>query len=37
VRRVLADGLRTPDIAESGAKTIGTVEMGRHVVAAIAG
>jgi 3-isopropylmalate dehydrogenase len=37
VRRVLADGWRTPDIAESGAKTIGTVEMGRHVVAALAG
>ena len=26
-----------PDIAESGTKTIGTVEMGRHVVAALAG
>jgi 3-isopropylmalate dehydrogenase len=37
VRRVLADGWRTPDIAESGAKTIGTVEMGRHVAAALAG
>ena len=36
VRRVLADGWRTPDIAEPGAKTVGTVEMGRHVVAALA-
>jgi 3-isopropylmalate dehydrogenase len=35
VRRVLADGRRTPDIAEAGAKTVGTVEMGRAVVAAL--
>jgi 3-isopropylmalate dehydrogenase len=37
VRRVLGDRWRTPDIAEPGTKTIGTVEMGRHVVAALAG
>ena len=33
---VLADGWRTPDIVEPGGKTIGTVEMGRRVVQAIA-
>jgi hypothetical protein len=32
---VLAGGLRTPDIAEPHARTIGTVEMGRAVVAAL--
>ena len=36
VRRVLAEGWRTPDIAEPGATTVGTVEMGRRVVAALA-
>jgi 3-isopropylmalate dehydrogenase len=35
VRRVLADGWRTPDIAEPEGRTIGTVEMGRRVVQAI--
>ena len=35
VRRVLGDGWRTPDIAEARARTIGTVEMGRAVVAAL--
>jgi 3-isopropylmalate dehydrogenase len=33
VRHVLADGLRTADIARSGEKTVGTVEMGEVVVA----
>jgi len=37
VSRVLADGCRTPDIAEPGAKTIGTTEMGRRVVQALRG
>jgi 3-isopropylmalate dehydrogenase len=36
VRGVLAAGWRTPDIAEPAAKTIGTVEMGRAVLAAFA-
>jgi 3-isopropylmalate dehydrogenase len=35
VRRVLADGWRTPDIAQPEGRTIGTVEMGRRVVQAI--
>ncbi len=35
-RGVLAAGWRTPDIAEPAAKTIGTVEMGRTVLAALA-
>jgi 3-isopropylmalate dehydrogenase len=33
VRHVLADGLRTADIARSGEKTVGTVEMGEAVAA----
>jgi 3-isopropylmalate dehydrogenase len=32
VRHVLADGLRTGDIARSGEKTVGTAEMGAAVV-----
>jgi 3-isopropylmalate dehydrogenase len=36
VRRVLADKWRTPDIAEPGGRTIGTIEMGRRVVEALA-
>jgi 3-isopropylmalate dehydrogenase len=36
VGRVLADGWRTPDIAEPTGKTIGTALMGRRVVAALA-
>ena len=36
VGRVLADGWRTPDIAEPAGKTIGTALMGRRVVAALA-
>ncbi len=35
VRRVLADGLRTPDIAEDGTRKIGTQAMGDAVVAAL--
>lgn len=35
VSRVLADGWRTPDIAEPKSKTVGTVEMGRKVAAAL--
>jgi 3-isopropylmalate dehydrogenase len=35
VSRVLADGWRTPDIADPGGKTIGTAEMGRRVVQAL--
>jgi 3-isopropylmalate dehydrogenase len=37
VRRVLAQGLRTADIAVAGAATVGTVAMGDAVVAALAG
>jgi 3-isopropylmalate dehydrogenase len=37
VRQVLANRWRTPDIAESGTRTIGTIEMGRQVVSALAG
>jgi 3-isopropylmalate dehydrogenase len=33
---VLADGLRTGDIAEAGARTVGTQELGRAVAARIA-
>jgi 3-isopropylmalate dehydrogenase len=33
VRHVLADGLRTADIARPGEKVVGTVEMGEAVVA----
>jgi 3-isopropylmalate dehydrogenase len=35
VRKVLAAGLRTRDIAEPGMKTVGTAEMGAAVVAAL--
>jgi len=35
VEKVLDDGLRTPDIATDGAKTVGTTEMGDAVVAAL--
>jgi 3-isopropylmalate dehydrogenase len=35
VKRVLAQGLRTPDIFEAGAKRVGTREMGDAVVAAL--
>ncbi|MBL6752625.1 MAG: 3-isopropylmalate dehydrogenase [Nevskia sp.] len=37
VRRVLADGLRTADIARPGEATVGTVQMGAAVVAALGG
>ncbi len=37
VRKVLADGYRTGDIAQAGCKQIGTSEMGDAVAAAIAG
>ena len=36
VGRVLDQGLRTPDIAAEGQATVGTVEMGDAVVAALA-
>ncbi|HEX5463084.1 MAG TPA: 3-isopropylmalate dehydrogenase [Burkholderiales bacterium] len=36
VQRVLAQGLRTADIAEPGARQVGTAEMGDAVVAALA-
>jgi 3-isopropylmalate dehydrogenase len=35
VGRVLDDGLRTPDIASAGTRTVGTAEMGDAVVAAL--
>jgi 3-isopropylmalate dehydrogenase len=35
VRRVLADGLRTADIAQPGTNKVGTIEMGSAVVAAV--
>lgn len=35
VRKVLADGLRTPDIFEAGTTRVGTEEMGRAVAAAL--
>ena len=35
VKRVLAQGLRTPDIYEAGAKKVGTEDMGNAVVAAL--
>jgi 3-isopropylmalate dehydrogenase len=35
VGRVLDDGLRTPDIASPGMRTVGTREMGDAVVAAL--
>jgi 3-isopropylmalate dehydrogenase len=35
VRRVLADGLRTPDIWSEGTRKVGTSEMGDAVVAAL--
>ena len=35
VRRVLADGLRTGDIFQSGCTRVGTEEMGDAVVAAL--
>jgi 3-isopropylmalate dehydrogenase len=36
VRKVLADGLRTGDIFQSGCRRVGTEEMGQAVVAALA-
>ena len=36
VKRVLAQGLRTPDIYEPGSEKVGTKEMGDAVVAALA-
>lgn len=36
VRAVLADGHRTSDIYQPGAKKVGTMEMGEAVVAALA-
>ena len=36
VRAVLADGYRTADIVQPGTKTVGTIEMGEAVVAALA-
>ena len=35
VRKVLAQGLRTPDIAETGKQTVGTSAMGDAVLAAL--
>ena len=35
VRKVLAQGLRTADIAEQGKRTVGTSEMGEAVIAAL--
>ena len=35
VKRVLAQGLRTPDIHEPGTTKVGTEEMGNAVVAAL--
>jgi 3-isopropylmalate dehydrogenase len=35
VQRVLAQGLRTADIAEAGARQVGTAEMGDAVVVAL--
>ena len=35
VKKVLKEGYRTADIAESGAKQVGTEEMGAAVVAAL--
>ena len=35
VRKVLAQGLRCPDIQQAGKKTVGTVQMGDAVVAAM--
>ena len=35
VQKVLASGLRTPDIYSEGTKRVGTVEMGNAVVAAL--
>ena len=35
VKKVLENGLRTPDIFEKGAKQVGTMEMGNAVVAAL--
>ena len=36
VQSVLAQGLRTPDIASEGTRKVGTREMGDAVVAALA-
>ncbi len=36
VERVLADGVRTPDLARAGEQVIGTLEMGRRVREALA-
>jgi 3-isopropylmalate dehydrogenase len=35
VRKVLAQGFRTADIAEAGKRTVGTQEMGDAVLAAL--
>ena len=35
VRKVLAQGLRTADIAQEGMRTVGTREMGDAVIAAL--
>ena len=35
VKKVLADGYRTPDIAKEGEETIGTVKAGDLIVEAI--
>ena len=35
VGRVLDEGLRTPDIASAGTRSVGTVEMGDAVVSAL--
>jgi len=35
VKRVLAQGLRTPDIYEAGTRKVGTEDMGNAVVAAL--
>ena len=35
VKKVLAQGLRTPDIYEAGTTKVGTVEMGEAVVRAL--
>jgi 3-isopropylmalate dehydrogenase len=37
VRKVLAQGLRTPDIYQEGTKKVGTQEMGAAVLAALKG
>ena len=37
VERVLEEGYRTPDIAEDGTETTGTVEMGALIAEKVAG